>query len=95
MPRVLAQEQMKKQEAKSNLEELLVFPKECNTYWRICFVSFPQQTFIEEVTVVFERSVGDLQTFFISLVFLEQLPVLCTLLSRTHQDSLLFHIHEA
>jgi len=47
-------------EAKSNLDELLVFLKECNTDWRIRFVSFPQQTFVEKVAIVFERSIGDL-----------------------------------
>ena len=54
-------------EAKSNLDELLVFLKECNTDWGIRFVSFPQQTFIEEVAIVFERSIGDLKIFFVSI----------------------------
>ena len=54
-------------EAKSNLDELLVFLKECNTDWGIRFVSFPQQTFIEEVAIVFERSIGDLNFFCIQL----------------------------
>ena len=70
-------------EAKSNLDELLVFLKECNTDWGIRFVSFPQQTFIEEVAIVFERSIGDLKIFFCVHQtcfpgnFLWQLPGLC------------------
>ena len=54
-------------EAKSNLDELLVFLKECNTDWGIRFVSFPQQTFVEKVAIVFERSIGDLKIFFVSI----------------------------
>ena len=54
-------------EAKSNLDELLVFLKECNTDWGIRFVSFPQQTFVEKVAIVFEWGIGDLKIFFVSI----------------------------
>ena len=81
-------------EAKSNLDELLVFLKECNTDWGIRFVSFPQQTFVEKVAIVFERSIGDLYIHSICVHqtcfpgnFLWQLPGLCTSASRTRQDS--------